>query len=193
MMNSSYWLAAAAGVVVLGIGLLGVIWWRKRRSSLGSALRGVAVDRLEDVLLPDGMGGHIHVEHLLLTARGILVVNVKRYEGVVFASDRMDEWTVMGAAGRFAFPNPQGALYDRVAAVRQLIRDVAVTGVVLFPAGADFSKGRPKDVLLAPELADRYKKPERSDIERLTKAYAPHWERVREATQPANTRPPKLR
>lgn len=152
----------------------------------------MAVDRLEDVWLPDGMGGHIHVEHLLLTARGILVINVKRYEGTVFASDRMNEWTVMGKQGRFAFPNPQGALYDRVAAVRQLIRDVQVTGIILFPSTADFSKGRPKDVILTAELVEQYRKPERSDVERLTDAYAPHWERIREASQPADTRPPKL-
>lgn len=171
---------------------LGVLWWRRKRETLGSALRGIAVDRLADVLLPDGMGGHIHVEHLVLTAKGVLVINVKRYEGTVFASDRMDEWAVMSKEGRFAFPNPQGALYDRVAAVRQLIRDVQVTGAILFPTTADFSKGRPKDVILASELVERYRKPDRSDVERLTDAYAPHWERIREAAVPADTRPPKL-
>jgi hypothetical protein len=104
----------------------------------------------------------------------------------------MDEWTVMGKSGRLAFPNPQGPLYDRVAAVRQLIRDVDVTGIVLFPPAADFSKGRPKDVVLAPELVEHYKKPDRGDVDRLGRAYAPHWDRIKEAARPAHTRPPKL-
>jgi Nuclease-related domain len=184
-----YWFLVGAIVVValLVAGLAG-LWWRRRQSDLKRALRGVTVEGLQDVLVPNGMGGHIHIEHLILTARGVLVVDVKRFEGVIFASDRMNEWTVIGEQGRFTFPNPQPTLYDRIAAVRQLVRDVEVAGFVLFPGAADFSKGRPKDVMLPAELVERYKKPERSDLERLTLAYAPHWERIREAAVPAPTR-----
>lgn len=189
---STWLLPALAAVLVVIVGL-GVIWWRRRhRSDIRGAFAAVSVDHIADVLLPDGMGGEIHLEHLVLTAKGILVINVKRYEGVIFASDRMDEWTVIGPQGRSAFPNPQGSLYDRVAAVRQLIRDVKVTGYILFPAGADFSKGRPRDILLPEELIRDYAKPERSDIERLTEAYAPHWEQIRQASKPAQSRPPRL-
>jgi hypothetical protein len=146
----------------------------------------VAIASIHDIVLPDGLGGQIHVEYLVLTARGMLVIDIKRFEGIIFASDRMNDWTVISKAGRYAFPNPQGTLYDRVAAVKRLVRDVPVEGFVLFAAGADFSKGRPKDVLLPAELSDGYKKPERSEIERLTEAFSPHWERVREASMPAS-------
>jgi hypothetical protein len=155
-----------------------------------AALREVAVEGLENVLVPDGMGGRIQIEQLVLTAQGILVVDVKRYEGVIFGSDRMNEWTVIGRRKRFTFPNPQNALYDRVAAVKQLVRDVTVVGYVLFPDTADFSKGRPKDVILPHELAERHKKPDRNATERLGLAFAQHWERIREAVEPA---PPPAR
>src|SRR5690554_7314103 len=91
------------------------------------------------------MGGQIQVEHLLLTGSGMLVIDVKEYEGVVFAGERMEEWTVIGdgGRGRFTFPNPLRTLYDRVAALRQLVRDVPVEGYVLFASGAKFNKGRP--------------------------------------------------
>ncbi len=181
--------------VVLGVGLLGavfllagvLVWWRRKKHDLLGAIDAVTVDRMRDVLVPDGMGGHIQVEYLLLTAHGLVVIDVKPYEGMVFASDRMDEWTVMGKEGRFAFPNPQRTLYDRVAAIRRLVRDVRVTGHVLFAAGADFSKGRPKDVLLPGELTEQYNKPERSDVDQLMEAFSPHWERVREAVAPVDT------
>jgi len=182
-----YWILLGIAVLAL-LGGLAFAWWRRRQSELQRALKGVAVEALQDVLIPNGMGGHIHIEHLILTARGILVVDVKRFEGVIFASDRMNEWAVMSKQGRFGFPNPQSTLYDRIAAVRQLVRDVQVAGFVLFPGGADFSKGRPKDVMLPAELAEHFKKPERADVERLTLAYAQHWERIREAAVPAPTR-----
>ncbi len=151
---------------------------------LGQALQAIAIDRMHNVLLPDGMGGQIQIEHLLLTGSGLVVIDIKEFEGTIFASDRMEEWTVMGKSGRFTFPNPLGTLYDRVAALKQLVRDVPVVGFVLFASGADFSKGRPKDVLLPSELVDRFKKPERADLERLLDAFAPHWDRVKAAIEP---------
>jgi hypothetical protein len=172
-------------VAVLVAALLWVWWKRRNRSTIGDALKAVSVARIEDILVPDGMGGEIHVEHLVLTTRGILVLDVKRYEGVIFASDRMDQWTAIGAGGRSTFPNPLSSLYDRVAAVKQLVRDIEVVGFVMFPALADFSKGRPADVLLPDDLVAAYGKPDQGDLGRLTEAFAPHWERIREASQPA--------
>ncbi|HZF29514.1 MAG TPA: nuclease-related domain-containing protein [Gammaproteobacteria bacterium] len=188
-MTSEYWILLAAALVVVAAGaFVAVRVWRRRRGPLvDRALRDVAIDRLRDVLLPDGMGGQIQVEHLLLTGNGLVVIDVKAFEGTIFASDRMAEWTVIGRGGRFTFPNPLGTLYDRVAALRQLVRDVPVVGLILFAAGADFSKGRPKDVLLPAELMDRYRKPEQADLERLLVAFAPHWDRVKAAIEPVTT------
>jgi hypothetical protein len=176
---------SAAAALLLGV-LLFVWWKRRRRSSIGEALEAIAVERIEHVLVPDGMGGEIHVEYLLLTTRGILVLDVKPYEGVIFASERMDQWTVIGPGGRSTFPNPLGSLYDRVAAVRQLVRDVEVKGFVVFPPQADFSKGRPADVQLPDDLVEAYAKPEKDEIGRLTEAFSPHWEKIRAAAQPAS-------
>jgi hypothetical protein len=131
------------------------------------------------------MGGEIHIEHLLLTVGGILVVNVKPYEGVIFASDRMDQWTVIGPTGRSTFPNPLGSLYDRIAAVRQLVRDVDVAGFVVFPALADFSKGRPADVLLPADLLEAYAQTDAADAGRVTSVFGPHWEKIAGSVRPA--------
>ena len=173
---SQYEIIGAALVAVILVAVAVWLWLRRRGPVIADALQSVAIDRMQDVLLPDGMGGQIQIEHLLLTGNGLVVLDVKEFEGTIFASDRMEEWTVMGKQGRFTFPNPLGTLYDRVAALKQLVRDVPVAGFVLFGAGADFSKGRPKDVLLPSELVDRFRKPERADLERLLDAFAPHWD-----------------
>jgi hypothetical protein len=191
---TEYWILLAAAVAVAALlAALVVLRWRRRRSDMLGTLRAVAVERLENVLVPNGMGGHIQIEHLVLTAYGILVVDVKPFEGIVFASDRMNDWTIMGRQGRFGFPNPQSTLYDRVAAVKQLIRDVQVTGYVLFPDVADFSKGRPKDVIQPRELAERYKKPDRSVTEKVGLAFAQHWETICKVAEPAPLAAPKRR
>ena len=175
------------GALVLAVVAVVVwrFWLRRGQLTLLQVLGSVAIDRVQDVLLPDGNGGQIQVEHLLLTGNGLLVIDVKAFEGTIFASERMAEWTVIGKQGRFTFPNPLGTLYDRVAALKQLARDVPVTGLVLFGERADFSKGRPPDVLSPPELMERYARPEQADLERLLVAFAPHWERVKGATEPA--------
>jgi hypothetical protein len=169
--------------------LVALIWiWRKRRkrSNVETALAAIAVDRLRDVFIPDGMGGEIHIEHLLLTVRGILVVNVKAYEGVIFASERMDQWTVIGRTGRSTFPNPLSSLYDRVAAVRQLVRDIEVAGFLVFPSLADFNKGRPADVRLPEDLMTSYARVDAADLDRVTGAFEPHWEKLVAAARPAS-------
>ncbi len=181
-----YAVIGVIAVLLALVALLGWLLWRRRRGpELKTALEAVAIERLQNILVPDGMGGHIQVEHLLLTGHGLVVIDAKSFAGTIFAGERMAEWTVIGKQGRFTFPNPLGTLYDRVAALRQLVRDVPVAGHVLFAGGADFTKGRPRDVLSAAELVDRYRRPEREDLERLLVAFSPHWDRVKAAIEPA--------
>jgi hypothetical protein len=180
-----YWIAVSAVVAGLLLIVVGIVVWRRRRGpELVRALESVAIDRLQNVLLPDGMGGQIQVEHLILTGQGLLVIDAKSFGGTIFAGERMAEWTVIGKSGRFTFPNPLGTLYDRVAALRQLVRDIPVSGYVLFGGSADFSKGRPRDVLSAAELMERYQRPEKAELEQLVVAFAPHWDRVKAAIEP---------
>jgi Nuclease-related domain len=183
-MNTGLIAGISAAIVLLAV-LGWLAWRRRRRSSIREALAAVAVERIDNIVVPDGAGGEIHIEHLLLTTRGILVVNVKRYEGVIFASDKMDQWTAIGPAGRSTFANPLGSLYDRVAAVRLLVREVDVAGYVLFPAEADFSKGKPADIRLPADLMEEYAKPNDGDVGRIVEAFWPQWEAVRSAAEPA--------
>lgn len=186
-MTTEIAIAAAAGAFVALVAVAVYLrWFRKRGPEVARAVQTVAIDRLQDVLLPDGMGGQIQVEHLLLTGNGLLVIDVKEYEGVIFAGERMEEWTVIGdrGRGRFTFPNPLSTLYDRIAALRQLVRDVPVDGYVLFASGAKFNKGRPPQVVLPGELIERHRPPERSELERLKEAFAPQWEHVKTWSEP---------
>lgn len=176
----NYWYVVSALVLCAVLaGVLFVLVRRRRRMDLGAAVRAVALDAEHRVLVPNGMGGQIEIEHLLLTAYGIVVVDSKHFEGMIFGSDRMDEWTVMTKNRRFTFPNPQHALYDRIAAIRRLVRDIPVHGHVVFSPLANFSKGRPKEVLLANEFVEHYRKPDRAEIERIKADFWPYWAEIK--------------
>ena len=101
---------------------------------------------LKNALIPDGNGGHIHLQYALLTRRGILILDIKDVEGHVFGSEGMQDWTVLANDRRYTFANPQPGLWDRLAAVKRLTPEVPVTGYVAFGAKARFSKGQPRSV-----------------------------------------------
>jgi len=144
------WIAAGAAILLLGTGsylAIGAYQRRARRKGLLARLDKVAYEAAHQVLVPDGMGGFIHVDHLLLTPRGILVLDTRRVTGLIFGGDQMSDWTVMGRR-RFTFDNPQPALYDRIAAVKALVGEFPVEGRLLFSNVGKFTKGMPKYVMM---------------------------------------------
>jgi hypothetical protein len=145
------WIGIGAAVLLLlALGFFGVRAYqrRARRKSLLARLERVALAAAHQVLVPDGMGGFIHIDHVLLTLRGILVLDTRRVTGLIFGGDQMSDWTVMGRGHRYTFDNPQPALYDRIAAVKAVVGDVPVEGRLLFSNVGKFTKGIPKWVVM---------------------------------------------
>jgi hypothetical protein len=144
------WLLTGAALIVLGSGgymAYGAYQRRARRLGLLARLERIGFEAAHQVLVPDGMGGFIHIDHLLLTPRGVLVLDTRRVAGLIFGGDQMSDWTVIGRR-RFTFDNPQPALYDRIAAVKALVGEVPVEGRLLFSNHGKFTKGRPKYVVM---------------------------------------------
>lgn len=183
-------LVALAGVPVLAIaGFLGLRHWRrlKARRALLAQIESVAADFVRDVLLPDGNGGSFHVDFLLFTGAGIVVVDLRDVPGLIYGSDHMDEWTVMDKTRRSTFPNPLGPLYDRLAAVRLLAGEgVPVDGRVVFSDRGSFPKGHPKAVTRLGSLAREL--PPRGAGEAMLAQLQPVWDRVKAATMPSDLR-----
>ena len=129
--------------------LIVLIWLirRRRAADIEQRLARISTDLISNVLIPDGEGGEIHLEHVLLLPGEMLLLDVRDLAGTVFGSDSMQDWTVIDGSRRFTFSNPQHALYDRVAALRRLLPDVPVRGVIAFTARANIAKGTPSDVV----------------------------------------------
>src|SRR4030081_4094221 len=122
------------------------------RAALRTAVTAAGSDHLVDMLVPDGMGGGFHVDFLLLTTRGILVIDLRDVQRNICGGDQMAEWTVMDGPRRFTFTNPQSALYDRIAAVRGVAGEVPVEGRIVFTRRGKFPKGLPKFTLMVYSL-----------------------------------------
>jgi hypothetical protein len=145
------WIGLGAAALLLAVLVFfGVRAYRRRarRKSLLTRLGRVAFAAVHQVLVPDGMGGFIHIDHILRTPRGIVVLDTRRVTGLIFGGDQMSDWTVMGRGHRYTFDNPQPALYDRIAAVKALVGEVPVEGRLLFSNVGKFTKGIPKWVVM---------------------------------------------
>jgi hypothetical protein len=143
------WLAVALAVVILAL-TAAVRYFRRRarRRALLGRLERIALEAVHQTQVPDGMGGYFHLDHLLLTPRGLLILDTRRVPGLIFGGDQMSEWTVMARGRRYTFDNPQPALYDRIAAVKALVGDLPVEGRLLFSNVGKFTKGVPKWVVM---------------------------------------------
>ncbi len=162
-----------------------IVWLLVRYFRSGSRLdqlfRAISFARIDALVVPNGDDGEIQIDHLLLTSKGLLLLHIKEVTGSVFGSDKMSDWTVIAPERRYTFSNPQPALYDRVAAVRQIVKDVPVEGRVLFLDGASFSKGIPAMVATIDELRSEFEESDSAAAGRKVEAFKPYWETLEAA------------
>jgi hypothetical protein len=183
------WIGLGAAVLLLlTLGFFGLRAYqrRARRKSLLARLERVALASAHQVLVPDGMGGFIHIDHVLLTPRGILVLDTRRVTGLIFGGDQMSDWTVMGRGHRYTFDNPQPALYDRIAAVKAAVGDVPVEGRLLFSSVGKFTKGIPKWVVMLDGIEVEFPVVDRgSPAFENSDQYAEGWSRLMAQLRPS--------
>ena len=172
------WVTFLLPVVLL---VILVVWFRRRAGGnrLQKVLGEISHDRIDGLLIPNGDDGEIQIDHLLLTSKGLLIVDTKDVVGIVFGSDKMQEWTVIAEDRRFTFSNPQPALFDRIAAVRQIVRQVPVAGRVVFLDGAEFTKGVPNLVTNIDDLQAEFGETDPAVANVKVEAFKPYWDLIR--------------
>jgi hypothetical protein len=183
----------AWGLIALAAGLgFAAAWiWRwyrqyRGRKALRAAVTAGAADHLINSLVPDGMGGSYHVDFLLLTLRGVVVIDLRDVKGNIFGGDQMAEWTVMDGAQRFTFTNPQSSLYDRIAAVKAVAGDVPVEGRIVFTRRGKFPKGLPKWTLMIDALRSEFPAADFESPADSGRRFRDGWQRLRDAVKPSN-------
>lgn len=190
----TFWLFTGIATLAVLAGLVQLLRWyrqRRARAALIATVTGRGFEHQHNVLIPDGQGGNLHIDFLLLTARGVVVIDLRDVAGNIFGGDQMTAWTVMHHARRYTFANPQTALYDRIAAVRALAEDIPVEGRILFTRRGRFPKGLPKYTLLLESLAAEYPPADRQAMSTLLDRWQPAWRRICAATSPSRLDRPR--
>ena len=180
------WLWVLAGAGLLAAATYFIRDWVRQvraRKAIDNVISSVAYDELRNVLLPTGTGDQIHVHYLLLTQNGLLVIDLFDVQGVIFAGEKMAQWSVFGPKRHFTFSNPLPMLEERTIALKQLAGDMPVQGRIVFSMRGEFPKGHPEAVIRLDELQDEFPVVERAPGGAAA-AFAPVWERVKQAAQP---------
>lgn len=180
----------AIGVLALALLLFigGRFWMLRRRDARRVArVTAGAADFLRNVLIPDGNGGDFHLDFLLLTSRGVVIIDMRDITGNVFGGDQMTDWTLMDGPRRSTFVNPQSGLYDRIASVKAVVQDqeTPVEGRIVFTRRAKFPKGLPRFTVMLESVAAEFPKLGAAELEVSVAKYRPGWARIKDACKPS--------
>lgn len=116
------------------------------------ALEARSKDVMHDFMLPGAYGGIAHIDHAIMTAGGILCIQTKHYNGVVFGEAGEPQWTNVDGVTRRRFLNPLIQNEGRRRALQKIVPEVPVANVVIFTGSVEFTTPPPKNVIRVSEL-----------------------------------------
>jgi hypothetical protein len=187
--QSQFVLIVVGAVAFALLAFFGGRAWVVRRRDARRVARVTAgsADYLRNVLVPDGNGGDYHLDFVLLTSRGVVVIDMRDIIGNVFGGDQMTAWTLMSGPSRTTFVNPQAGLYDRIASVRAVIQDqqTPVEGRIVFTKRAKFPKGLPRFTVMLESVAAEFPRLGAAELDVAVSTYRPGWARLKEAARPS--------
>ena len=160
---------------------------RRREARRVARVTAGSADFLRNVLVPDGNGGDFHLDFVLLTSRGVVVIDMRDIIGIVFGGDQMTAWTLMNGPSRTTFVNPQAGLYDRIASVKAVIQDqqTPVEGRIVFTRRAKFPKGLPRFTVMLESVAAEFPRLGAAELEISISRYKNGWERLKTTAKPS--------
>jgi len=109
-------------------------------------------DVLHDFILPGAYGGLAKIDHAILTAGGILCIQTKHCNGIVFGGEDDAQWTNVDGVHRRRFLNPMIQNEGRARALRKVVPDVPVDNLVVFTGSVEFTTAPPQNVIHVNEL-----------------------------------------
>lgn len=135
---------------------LGITWLEssKGKGKLGEFVVGTFLKELgpgHDILndltfVIDGESTQI--DHVVLSTRGVFVIETKNYQGKILGRAHEPQWTQRLGRQSFKFQNPlrQNYRHRKFLAEKCGVKEDAIVPLVVFTGNADFPKGMPEGV-----------------------------------------------
>ncbi len=147
-------------VLVLFIVLLALVafLWKKRQLSsaaqIDKILQPFKRDEVKEIIIPDGIGGLLEIEHVVLLDQGLLLIETYPISGNLFGADQIDEWTQIVDGRSYKFTNPLWHIHTARQALKLLAPNVPIFCRVVFNADSHFPKGKPSEVSVLETLSE---------------------------------------
>jgi hypothetical protein len=128
----------------------------KARQVLTDSFKSPDHHLLSSITLPYE-GGTTQIDHILVSTKGVFVIETKHYSGWIFAGEKSPYWTQVIYKFRNKFNNPIHQNYRHVKALRELLDFVPkeqIHSIVVFTGDAVFKNQIPNGVVYSSGLAE---------------------------------------
>lgn len=165
-------------LAILSSALIALLWKKRKLSPTAQMeliLQPVKRDEVKEIIIPDGIGGLLEIEHLILVEQGLLLIETYSISGNLFGADQIDEWTQVVDGRSFKFANPLWRIHTARQALKLLAPNVPIFCKVVFIADSHFPKGKPEEVSILSSLTEDMKIVNESPV--ITDKAAHAWQR----------------
>jgi len=158
--NSVTFIIALMLFFLLIISLYPEVRRRLKEKKMNKRIQRLGSQYLKQVILPDGIGGSIFLDYIVLAQDSIILVILKKFCGTIFCADNIDYWTQLINNKSYKFPNTLQQLDADIISIKNLVKNTEVTGLVVFSNDCQFPKGKPAQVksideIQSPEVAQQ--------------------------------------
>ncbi len=138
-----------------------LIVYNKRKQSdsykMSIILKPYVKEDVKHFIIPDGIGGILEIEHLILIEQGFLLVKTYPMSGNLFGGDDIDQWSQIVTGKSFKFENPLRHIRTSRQALKALAPNIPIFCRIVFVDGAIFPKGKPEEVSVLGSLENDLK------------------------------------
>lgn len=129
-----------------------IITARIGRHRIRKILNARSPDVIEDFILPGAYGGLTHIDHAILTSGGILCIQTKHYNGIVFGEADEPQWTNVDGIHRRKFLNPLIQNQGRTRALEKVVPNAPIASLVVFTGSIQFTSPLQSNVIHVRDL-----------------------------------------
>lgn len=104
---------------------------------------------LKNVTLPIA-GGTTQIDHVLISTKGIFVIETKKFSGWIWGNPKLPMWTQTTRSGKKKFQNPLHQNYKHIKELERyfdFLPEKSIKSIVVFVGNAEFKTAMPENVL----------------------------------------------